>query len=87
MTGNRVVVYKGPGEVSVDSFDYPTLELPEDVVSGLGVKKSAPHAAILKLARCRRLPRVRDGHRDLEGGLSRRPPMVRTRPWWGCCGP
>ncbi|HEX6485487.1 MAG TPA: formaldehyde dehydrogenase, glutathione-independent [Nocardioidaceae bacterium] len=49
MTGNRVVVYKGPGEVSVESFDYPTLELPEDVVSGLGVKRSAPHAAILKL--------------------------------------
>jgi glutathione-independent formaldehyde dehydrogenase len=49
MTGNRVVVYKGPGEVSVESFDYPTLELPQDVVSGLGVKRSAPHAAILKL--------------------------------------
>ncbi len=49
MTGNRVVVYKGPGEVGVESVDYPTLELPEDVVNGLGVKKSAPHAAILKL--------------------------------------
>ena len=50
MTGNRVVVYKGPGEVSVESVDYPKLELPEDVVSGLGIKKKAPHAAILKLA-------------------------------------
>ncbi len=49
MTGNRVVVYKGPGEVSVESVDYPKLELPEDVVNGLGVKRSAPHAAILKL--------------------------------------
>ncbi|MGA8210591.1 MAG: formaldehyde dehydrogenase, glutathione-independent [Nocardioidaceae bacterium] len=49
MTGNRVVVYKGPGEVAVESIDYPTLELPEDVVNGLGIKKKAPHAAILKL--------------------------------------
>lgn len=50
MTGNRVVVYKGPGQVAVESVDYPTLELPDDVVSGLGLKKSAPHAAILRLA-------------------------------------
>src|SRR5690348_4239196 len=49
MTGNRVVVYKGPGQVAVESIDYPKLELPEDVVTGLGVKRSAPHAAILKL--------------------------------------
>ncbi|MDF2143478.1 formaldehyde dehydrogenase, glutathione-independent [Knoellia sp. p5-6-4] len=49
MTGNRVVVYKGPGEVAVESIDYPKLELPDDVVKGLGLKKSAPHAAILKL--------------------------------------
>ncbi len=49
MTGNRVVVYKGPGEVAVEAIDYPKLELPTDVVSGLGIKKKAPHAAILKL--------------------------------------
>ena len=49
MTGNRVVVYKGPGQVAVESTDYPKLELPQDVVSGLGIKRSAPHAAILKL--------------------------------------
>lgn len=49
MTGNRVVVYKGPGEVDVESVDYPKLELPDDVVKGLGLKKAAPHAAILKL--------------------------------------
>jgi glutathione-independent formaldehyde dehydrogenase len=49
MTGNRVVVYKGPGEVAVESIDYPKLELPDDVVKGLGLKRSAPHAAILKL--------------------------------------
>ena len=49
MTGNRVVVYQGPGEVSVESIDYPKLEMPEDVVRGLGVQKKAPHAAILKI--------------------------------------
>jgi len=49
MTGNRVVVYQGPGKVSVESTDYPKLELPNDVVKGLGVAKKAPHAAILKI--------------------------------------
>ena len=49
MSGNRVVVYKGPGEVAVETVDYPKLELPDDVVNGLGIKKKAPHAAILKL--------------------------------------
>ncbi len=49
MSGNRVVVYKGAGKVAVESIDYPKLELPEDVSSGLKLKKKAPHAAILKL--------------------------------------
>jgi glutathione-independent formaldehyde dehydrogenase len=49
MTGNRVVVYKGPGEVAVENIDYPTLELPGDVVNGLGIKQQAPHAVILKI--------------------------------------
>lgn len=49
MSGNRVVVYKGPGKVAVETIDYPKLELPDDVVRGLGIKKEAPHAAILKL--------------------------------------
>lgn len=49
MSGNRVVVYDGPGKVSVETIEYPKLELPADVVRGLGVKKEAPHAAILKL--------------------------------------
>jgi glutathione-independent formaldehyde dehydrogenase len=49
MTGNRVVVYKGPGEVAVEGIDYPKLELPDDVVNGLGVGRRAPHAAILKI--------------------------------------
>jgi glutathione-independent formaldehyde dehydrogenase len=49
MPGNRVVVYKGPGQVAVETIDYPKLELPDDVSNGLGIKKQAPHAAILKL--------------------------------------
>ncbi|MGH3385679.1 MAG: formaldehyde dehydrogenase, glutathione-independent [Nocardioidaceae bacterium] len=49
MTGNRVVVYNGPGKVSVETTDYPKLELPPDVVKGLGIKQAAPHAVILKL--------------------------------------
>jgi len=49
MSGNRVVVYKGPGQVAVETIDYPKLELPGDVVTGLGLPKKAPHAAILKL--------------------------------------
>ncbi|ANY09213.1 formaldehyde dehydrogenase, glutathione-independent [Pseudonocardia sp. HH130630-07] len=49
MPDNRVVVYKGPGEVAVESIDYPKLELPDDVVDGLGIARRAPHAAILKI--------------------------------------
>lgn len=49
MADNRVVVYKGPGEVAVEHIDYPKLELPDDVVNGLGVKKAAPHAVVLRL--------------------------------------
>ena len=48
MSGNRVVVYQGPGKVSVEATDYPKLELPKDVVKGLGVKEQAEHGAILK---------------------------------------
>jgi len=46
---NRVVVYKGPGEVAVESTDFPKLEIPREVADGLGIKQAAPHAAILKL--------------------------------------
>ena len=49
MADNRVVVYKGPGEVAVEDIDYPKLELPDDVVNGLGIKRAAPHAVVLKL--------------------------------------
>ncbi len=49
MAGNRVVVYAGTGNVSVESTEYPKLEIPEDVAKGFGIKRDAPHAAILKL--------------------------------------
>jgi len=49
MPENRVVVYKGPGQVAVESVDYPTLDLPSEVANGMGVKQQAPHAAILKI--------------------------------------
>src|SRR5258708_19533093 len=34
MAGNRCVVYVEPGKVSVESIDYPKLELPEGVPGG-----------------------------------------------------
>ena len=49
MSRNRVVVYQGPGKVSVEDTDYPRLEVPDGVVNGIGIKRTAPHAAILKL--------------------------------------
>ena len=49
MPDNRVVVYKGPGQVAVEGIEYPKLELPTEVVEGLKIKKKAPHAAILKI--------------------------------------
>ncbi len=49
MSGNKIVVYKGPGEVAVESVDYPKLEIPAEVAKGMGIKQAAPHAVILKL--------------------------------------
>jgi glutathione-independent formaldehyde dehydrogenase len=49
MPDNRVVVYQGPGKVGVEGVEYPRLELPDEVVNGLGLAKSAPHAVILKV--------------------------------------
>ena len=34
--GNRIVVYKGPGEVAVEPIDYPKLEIPPDVATATG---------------------------------------------------
>ncbi|WP_445255571.1 formaldehyde dehydrogenase, glutathione-independent [Nocardioides aurantiacus] len=49
MSGNRVVVYKGPGEVAVETVDYPKLEIPKEVADHFGIKQAAPHAVVLKL--------------------------------------
>ena len=49
MSDNRIVVYKGPGEVAVEKVDHPTLELPAEVATAMGIKRAAPHAVILKL--------------------------------------
>jgi glutathione-independent formaldehyde dehydrogenase len=49
MADNRVVVYKGPGEVAVEDIEYPKLEVPGEVADAMGMSKEAPHAAILKI--------------------------------------
>ncbi|HKH11517.1 MAG TPA: formaldehyde dehydrogenase, glutathione-independent [Rubrobacter sp.] len=49
MADNRVVVYKGPGEVAVEDIEYPKLEVPGEVADAMGMGKEAPHAAILKI--------------------------------------
>ena len=49
MGSNRVVVYKGPGEVEVESIDYPRLEVPKEVADHFRITQKAPHAAILKV--------------------------------------
>jgi glutathione-independent formaldehyde dehydrogenase len=48
MSGNRIVVYKGPGEVAVESIDYPKLEVPAEVASAMGMSRKADHGVILK---------------------------------------
>ena len=49
MADNRVVVYKGPGEVAVENTEYPKLEVPQEVASAMGMNQAAPHAVILKI--------------------------------------
>ena len=49
MSQNRVVVYQGAGEVGIEDIDYPKLQIPDDVVTGMGLPRKAPHAAIVKL--------------------------------------
>jgi glutathione-independent formaldehyde dehydrogenase len=46
--GNRIVVYKGPGQVAVETVDYPKLEVPQDVASAMGMSRNADHAVILR---------------------------------------
>jgi glutathione-independent formaldehyde dehydrogenase len=49
MADNRIVVYKGPGEVAVEDTEYPKLEVPQEVASAMGMSQAAPHAVILKI--------------------------------------
>ncbi len=50
MPGNRAVIYKGPGDVAVESIDYPTLELKDGPgVNPANVGRQTPHGAILKV--------------------------------------
>jgi glutathione-independent formaldehyde dehydrogenase len=49
MPENRVVVYKGPGEVAVEAVDYPSLDTPGEVANFLGRETSAEHGVILKV--------------------------------------
>ena len=48
MSGNRIVVYKEPGVVAVESVDYPKLEIPSDVAQDKGMTVKAPHGVILR---------------------------------------
>jgi len=48
MGGNRIVVYKEPGVVEIEDHDMPTLEIPADVASAMGMERKAPHGVILK---------------------------------------
>jgi glutathione-independent formaldehyde dehydrogenase len=49
MAGNKIVVYKGPGKVAVETVDYPKLEVPADVASAMGMNRRADHGVILKV--------------------------------------
>lgn len=49
MAGNKIVVYKGPGQVAVETIDYPKLEVPADVASAKGMTRKADHAVILRV--------------------------------------
>ncbi|WBP93382.1 formaldehyde dehydrogenase, glutathione-independent [Mycolicibacterium neoaurum] len=48
MSDNRIVVYKGSGQVAVETLPYPKLEVPAEVASAMGMSRKADHAVILK---------------------------------------
>ncbi len=51
MPGNKAVIYKGPGNVAVETVDYPTFELKDGPgVNPANVGRKLPHAVILKVA-------------------------------------
>lgn len=50
MAGNKAVIYQGPGQVSVESVDYPELVLkPGPGVPPLNADRQCPHGVILKV--------------------------------------
>jgi glutathione-independent formaldehyde dehydrogenase len=48
MGGNKIVVYKGPGEVAVEDHDPPKLEIPAEVAEYFGMSRKAEHGVILR---------------------------------------
>lgn len=48
MSDNRIVVYKGPGQVAVETLPYPKLEVPAEVAEAMGMTRKADHGVILK---------------------------------------
>ena len=50
MPGNKAVILKGPGQVAVETTDYPTLELKDGPgVNPANVGRKVPHGVILKV--------------------------------------
>ncbi|HEU4948023.1 MAG TPA: formaldehyde dehydrogenase, glutathione-independent [Kribbella sp.] len=50
MPGNKAVIYKGPGDVAVETIDYPSLELKDGPgVNPANVGRQVPHGVILKV--------------------------------------
>ncbi len=48
MGGNKIVVYKEPGRVTVEDHDPPKLEVPADVAKSKGLSQKAVHGVILR---------------------------------------
>jgi glutathione-independent formaldehyde dehydrogenase len=48
MGGNKIVVYKEPGVVTVEDHDPPKLEVPTDVAKAKGLTQKAVHGVILR---------------------------------------
>src|SRR3954467_3882060 len=48
MSGNRIVVYEGPGKVVEEAMDYPKLEVPAEVAEAMGMSRKADHGVILR---------------------------------------
>ena len=50
MAGNRAVAYAGPGRVTVETIDYPKLELQDGPgVNPANIGRKCPHGVILRV--------------------------------------